>query len=66
MVYGNDSPVASNEAAGAPETEIEITPAMLKAGVAAYCRADFRVQEIEGVIWEIFEAMIDERSKIAN
>jgi hypothetical protein len=35
MVYDNDSAVVSNEAAGVPETEIEITPEMIEAGVEA-------------------------------
>jgi hypothetical protein len=32
MVYDNDSAVASKEAAGAPEREIEVTPEMIAAG----------------------------------
>jgi len=41
----------------APE-EIEITDAMIAAGIQAYCRWDRRVEEIDGLVIAVFEAML--------
>lgn len=42
---------------GAPEAEIEITPAMIMAGIAAYCEWDSRFEEADGLVVSIFQAM---------
>ena len=41
----------------ATETSIEITDAMIEAGLRAYREHDSRVQEPEGLVIAIFEAM---------
>lgn len=48
---------ASKEAGAPRETEIEITPAMIEAGVDAYLAVDRRVADIEFVVLKIFDAM---------
>lgn len=40
------------------DVEIEITPEMIKAGLAAYSRWDSRVEETEGLVIAIFAAML--------
>ena len=46
----------SSKPTGAPE--IDLTPAMIEAGVGAYCARDTRVQSDEEIIVMIWEAMI--------
>ena len=61
---GHEERAASSEAAeaaGAPEADIEITPAMIEAGLEARASWDSRFEEIEGLVIEIYEAM--ERAK---
>lgn len=47
--------VACELAAGAPE--MEITPAMIVAGVRVYARADHEFDPVERIILEIFQEM---------
>jgi hypothetical protein len=65
MVYDNDSAVASKEAAGAPEREIEVTPEMIAAGSETL--ALFRQSEdsSEVIVEEVFRSMASV-SKVSN
>jgi hypothetical protein len=45
--------------------ETEITPAMVAAGIDAYCRWDRRVEETEGLVYEVYEAMSAARRRDA-
>jgi hypothetical protein len=49
--------VDSEESAGAPEDEIEVTPAMIAAGVAAYRSSNEDYEEIELIVKNIFIEM---------
>ena len=42
----------------ATNTEIEITPEMIKAGVSAYYEVDRRVADADFMVMEIFRAMM--------
>jgi hypothetical protein len=57
MVYDNNSAVASKEAAGAPETEIEITPAMIEAGVQSLADIGCSDNDLEVCAEVAFRAM---------
>ena len=48
--------VGSSEPAGAPDVEIEITPAMLEAGLGEFCLFD-RGDPLEWVIPAVYSAM---------
>jgi hypothetical protein len=50
---------ADSIGAGAPADDMEITPAMLAAGVAAFEDRDMRVQRSRDVVEDIFTAMIE-------
>jgi hypothetical protein len=52
-----DSAVASEVAAGAPETEIEVTPAMIEAGVGALCASNEDFEEKSDIVSAIYTAM---------
>jgi hypothetical protein len=49
---------ADSIGAGAPAEEIEITPAMIAAGVAAYRARDSRIMRDRDIVEEIYAAMI--------
>jgi hypothetical protein len=57
MAHDNDSPVATKVAAGAPETEIKITPEMTEAGVMELCSYDSAFESREEAVAKIFKAM---------
>jgi hypothetical protein len=52
-----DSAVASKDAAGAPEAEIEVTPLMVEAGVFALLRFTDSMLTSDVVVREVFLAM---------
>jgi hypothetical protein len=56
-LYGAISPANAGEA-GAPEAEIEITPEMMEAGVAAFFGYDSRFDPPEVAVEEIHRAMM--------
>jgi len=51
------TPLAPNEGAGAPENEIEITPAMIEAGVSAFNRWSNSGEMEEYIVEQIYKAM---------
>ena len=56
-----DSPRADSVGAGAPADEIEITPAMIEAGVRAFCAYDPDIERPRDVVPDIFRAMMSAR-----
>jgi hypothetical protein len=53
-------PTVSTESvveAGAPVREVEITPAMMEAGILAYVSYDSRFEELEDVVTRVYRAM---------
>lgn len=57
MRYVDDSAVASFEAAGVPEIEIEITPEMIEAGVSALASSNEDFESKEEIITNIYLSM---------
>ncbi len=57
----DDSRVAAKEAAGAPETAIEITPKMIAAGKAAYFTFDVE-DNSEDIVASVYTAMANASS----
>jgi hypothetical protein len=53
------APTAALREFGAGASEIEITPAMIKAGVDAYVACDREFDSIEKIITDVFQAMMD-------
>jgi hypothetical protein len=57
------SAAATNDAAGAPEAKIEVTPEMIEAGVAVYCNVVESVSDghtsVEEAVTAIFVAMAE-------
>jgi hypothetical protein len=54
---------AKAEEAGAPEIEIEITPAMMEAGVRAFEDRDNRVDRPRDVVEDIFMSIMEARQE---
>jgi hypothetical protein len=52
------SPSADDIGAGAPADEIEITPAMIEAGVKEFCSYDPDLEQARDIVPEIFKAML--------
>jgi hypothetical protein len=52
-----NSSEAAEEAAGAPECEVEITISMLRAGYYAYAEWDPKIEEVEAMLAAVFWAM---------
>ncbi len=50
--------------AGAPDSKIEITDAMLRAGVSALCRYDSEFESREEGVERIFRAMMEARKRL--
>ena len=55
----DDTP--ANDRPALEDHEIEVTPEMIEAGVAAWCRWDSRFEEADGLVVDVFEAMCRER-----
>lgn len=45
-----------------PETEIEVTPEMIEAGLAAYYAYDHRLEEADAMVAKIYRAMMNARA----
>jgi hypothetical protein len=53
-----NEPGAESIGAGAPADEIEITPAMIRAGVSAFCGCNSGFETERETVEQIYEAMV--------
>jgi hypothetical protein len=53
----DDLSVDSKELGGAPEREVEVTRAMIEAGIEVLCRSNEDFESKESIVFNIFDAM---------
>jgi hypothetical protein len=66
MPVSEKSSILERSEAGAPEQEIEITPNMIEAGVAALGKYDLRFGRPTEAVERIFTAMLSARTAAQN